>query len=311
MNILVTGLSGDIGNAVGRILSKSNICDTLLGCDVHEEHGGRQVFDDCFVVPKAEDPNYIPSLRKLVDQNNIGVIIPSSEPEQRFLLRQNMLQKIGSAKLLLANRKSMEVGFDKLATTQFLEKEHLPHPWTFEVAKQRPKSLPCILKNRAGQGSKDVIVVGREADVNAYENLRPNAIWQELVGDDSSEYTCGVYRSVTGKIRVISFRRRLANGHTMYGELVDNKEIKNLCDVVAVRLDLVGSINLQLRLVDNVPIVFEINPRFSSTVMVRHLMGFQDVIWSIQELLFGFLPEYESKYTPGKVFYRDTVEVIT
>jgi carbamoyl-phosphate synthase large subunit len=310
MNILVTGLSGDIGNAVGRILSESNICSTLLGCDVHEEHGGRQVFDDCFVVPKAEDPNYIPSLRKLVDQNTIGVIIPSSEPEQRFLLSQNMLQKIGSAKLLLANRQSMEIGFDKLATTRFLEKENLPHPWTFEVSKRKPKSLPCILKSRAGQGSKDVIVVSRESDVNAYQNLRPKAIWQELVGNDSSEYTCGVYRSVTGEIRVISFRRRLANGHTMYGELVDNENIKNLCQVVATRLNLVGSINLQLRLVDDVPIVFEINPRFSSTVMVRHLMGFQDVIWSIQELLFGSLPKYESKYEEGTVFYRDTVEVI-
>ena len=29
--------------------------------------------------------------------------------------------------------------------------------------------------------------------------------------------------------------------------------------------------------------IFEINPRFSSTAFMRHKLGFMDVIWSIEE----------------------------
>jgi carbamoyl-phosphate synthase large subunit len=29
--------------------------------------------------------------------------------------------------------------------------------------------------------------------------------------------------------------------------------------------------------------VFEINPRFSSTVLMRHRLGFSDVLWAIDE----------------------------
>ena len=31
------------------------------------------------------------------------------------------------------------------------------------------------------------------------------------------------------------------------------------------------------------PMIFEINPRFSSTVYMRHKLGFTDVIWSLKE----------------------------
>ena len=41
--------------------------------------------------------------------------------------------------------------------------------------------------------------------------------------------------------------------------------------------------NVQLRLTDRGPRVFEINPRFSSTVLMRHRMGFTDVLWAIEE----------------------------
>jgi len=204
----------------------------------------------------------------------------------------------------------MEVGYDKLKTAHFLEKADLPYPWTYEVKQQRPKSLPCILKSRTGAGSKDIKLVKSENEISLYEKLYPDFIWQEQIGSDTEEYTCGVYRSTRGEIRVISFHRRLTQGHTSFGELVDVGQITRLCEEIADRLELVGSINVQLRLVDEVPVVFEINPRFSSTVMFRHMMGFQDLIWSIYETLLMELPEYELKYEVGIRFFKKYEEVI-
>ena len=53
--------------------------------------------------------------------------------------------------------------------------------------------------------------------------------------------------------------------------------------MIAEGLDLRGSMNIQLRLTDKGPRVFEINPRFSSTVLMRHRIGFSDVLWALEE----------------------------
>ena len=55
--------------------------------------------------------------------------------------------------------------------------------------------------------------------------------------------------------------------------------------MVAEQLDLIGSMNIQLRLTADGPRIFEINPRFSSTVYMRNLIGFSDVIWSVKDTL--------------------------
>jgi carbamoyl-phosphate synthase large subunit len=57
-----------------------------------------------------------------------------------------------------------------------------------------------------------------------------------------------------------------------------------MCVSIAIGLDLRGSMNVQMRLTDQGPRVFEINPRFSSTVLMRHRIGFTDVIWALNEV---------------------------
>ena len=68
--------------------------------------------------------------------------------------------------------------------------------------------------------------------------------------------------------------------------MVKNPKIEELLVSVAEKICLEGAINVQLRMnADNVPIIFEINPRFSSTVLFRDRLGFKDLIWSIKDSL--------------------------
>jgi carbamoyl-phosphate synthase large subunit len=90
---------------------------------------------------------------------------------------------------------------------------------------------------------------------------------------------------------------------------VENPDIDQLLVRIAKGLNLVGSINVQLRLTSKGPIVFEINPRFSSTVFFRHLMGFDDVIWSLQQARHMQISAYVAP--KGKVrFFRVAGEVV-
>ena len=90
------------------------------------------------------------------------------------------------------------------------------------------------------------------------------------------------YRALNNDV-FISTKEKATGGSNFPAEVVDNGDISMLCDNLARALDLRGSMNVQLRLTPRGPMVFEINPRFSSTVYLRHLLGFQDVKWAINE----------------------------
>ena len=310
MKVLVTAIGGDIGNGIGRILRQSGLATRLIGCDIHADHLGAAVSDQCQVVPRVDAKSYEDSLLAIAKQHAIELIIPTSEPELRFFSKAGGKTAIGGIPLLTANQAALELGFHKLATARFLEQHGLPFPWTGPVSEGEPKQFPCIVKSRFGASSNDVRVVESAALADAYRKIHPAYIWQELVGAVEDEYTCGVYRSQSGETRVITIRRRLHAGITNYGVVIDSPDIERLCIAVADKMMLTGSINIQLRLTPRGPMVFEINPRFSSTVMFRHLLAFQDLIWSISDKMSGSVPPYASRPPAGVKIFRQTEEMI-
>lgn len=283
MNILITGIAGDIGLGVGKILKSLKAVKRIIGCDTHDDHPGEKIFSNWKLLPHVKEPEYEKTLSDLVVKNKISAIFLTSEPELRFFVKKNKTLINKKTFFILPNIKAIKIGFDKFKTSAFLADQNLPFPWTIEVSKGNPLEYPCILKDRYGSGNKAVFLVKNASEAKAYKKIFPKYIWQKYLLNEASEYTCGVYGSNEGEIRVIAFRRRLNSGSTFFAELVKVPEIDKICQRVAKALELKGSINIQLKICNGVPMIFEINPRFSSTVLLRHEMGFQDVVWSLQE----------------------------
>lgn len=284
-NILVTGCGGDIGQSIGKILQSSPLIENVIGCDLNLEHAGKFIFDRIQCVSSCRSDKYFYDIEQIVKDEQIDVIIPVSEPELRFFSEIKLGSHLFEKPLIKANQKSLEIGFDKLKTAYFLEEHGLPFPVSSSMRDLMTPVYPLVLKSRDGSGSKNLFIIKDDLDFEYYKKKYPDFIAQELVGTASDEFTCGLFRSNTGDIRHIIFRRRLVGGFSGYGTVEINSDISNLLTRIALELNLKGSINVQLRITDKGPCVFEINPRFSSTVLFRHLMGFEDVIWSIQEVL--------------------------
>jgi carbamoyl-phosphate synthase large subunit len=307
-NIVVTGCGGDIGISIGRILKISNVSNRVIGCDINEEHGGSAFFDVFEIVERTDSKFYIERLLNVCKKYSVDLIIPTSEPELRFFLNEDIVGTLDGTPVLGVNKKALTIGFDKVLTSDFLKYSGLSYPWTILVSKGMPKEFPCIIKGRYGAGSREIVVVEEEV-VDYYATKRPDDLWQEYLRPDDQEYTCGVYRSKTGEIRTIILKRRLDGSLTVYGEVRENMEIEAMLNRLAEILDLRGSINPQLRLTERGPVIFEINPRFSSTVMFRHLLGFKDLLWSINEIAGKVIGDYMPPRA-GTRFYRASQEVI-
>lgn len=279
--ILITGIGGDISQGVATILRENRPDLCLIGVDVHAQHGGHLFVDQFSLVPKAGAPDYVDSIKAIVRKYSVDVVIPMSEPE--LAATRPFSELAPGVKWITAGDRVVGTGLDKLETIRALAGLGIAVPWTKPVSEGRPISYPCILKSRFGSGSRAVFTVANDEDVDYLVKRYPDAIFQEMLEPAEREVTCAVYRRRDGQVFSLLMLRRLAGGLTGWAKVIKDEETSRMCEVIAQGLYLHGSMNIQLRITDKGPRVFEINPRFSSTVLMRHRLGYTDVLWALDE----------------------------
>jgi len=310
LRVLVTSIGGEIGFSIARILHQEYKDLFLLGCDVKDDNIGQVLCDEVIISPYADTKDYKNFILNTIKKYNIDIVIPVSDLEVKTFWKDNLMQdKIIASKTIIVDKNTVELSMDKFHTINFLKKHHLPFPETI-LANQTDLTqinYPVIIKPRFGQGSKNIkeVYFKDEFPKNCLNN---EYIIQELLSTTQKEYTCCVF-SNNQKIRNIIMKRTLVCGRTGYGEVVENEEIKQYVLDISKKLHLKGSINLQLRVTNRGPVLFEINPRFSSTVMFREKLGFRDLIWSIQEKMGEDLHDYICNNS-GIKFFRDSQEYL-
>lgn len=308
-SVLVTGGAGDIGRGLAKILRDLPWVANVDGMDVSDQFPSAAFYRSFALAPTVRDPGYLDFLSKTAASFGADMIVPMSEPEIRFL-NDKRISEIDGLPVLMPSFEAMDLGFDKLATSNYLRDAGLPFPWTVRAEDSGPVALPCIMKSRTGSGSKSLFVVTEENLAELQRNT-DGMIYQELLLPNDEEYTCGVFRARDGRLAIITFRRVLAGGRTGYAEVIRDEQIDGLLQALADRLQFTGSINVQLRLTERGPVVFEINPRFSSTVVFRHRLGFRDVEWAILDR-FGEFEDFGFDQTQvvGKRIFRSDDELI-
>lgn len=279
--VLVTGIGGDISQGVATILRENRPDLRLIGVDVHAQHGGHLFVDQFSLVPNADAPDYVDAIKAIVRKYSVDLVIPMSEPE--LAATRPFSELAPGVKWITAGDRVVRAGLDKLETIRALAGLGIPVPWTKPVSEGRPVSYPCILKSRFGSGSRAVFTVANDEDADYLVKRYPDTIFQELLEPAEREVTCAVYRRRDGEVASLLMLRRLTGGFTGWAKVIKDEETSRMCEVIAQGLDLRGSMNIQLRLTDKGPRVFEINPRFSSTVLMRHRMGYTDVLWALDE----------------------------
>jgi carbamoyl-phosphate synthase large subunit len=280
--VLITGIGGDIAQSTAKIIREQYPHIALVGTDLHLQHGGSLFVDKVYILPTANSIDYISKLVHLIDTEGVDVVIPMTEPELAVL--GSLIKVRNDISWITAGEQVIAAGLDKLATAETIEKLGLPVPWTVPVNQGLPHQYPCILKNRLGSGSRAVFIVKDEAEALYLSKRYPDAIYQELLEPADREVTCAVYRTRDGKVSTLQMLRRLVGGFTGWATVINDDATSRMCKKLAEGLNLQGSMNVQLRITDAGPRVFEINPRISSTVLMRHQLGYTDVLWAMLEI---------------------------
>lgn len=294
--ILVTGVGGDIGQSIIKCLKDNNTDQKIkiVGCDIDCYAASRQEVDSFLVAPFANQKDkYVEFIKSIVKKEKIDYVIPTTEQEIIVLDKQRA-DFDGECKLLINSSYIINTFFDKYATVEFLRSNGLSFPRTYRIEDYSEElSFPLIFKPRFGCGSKGLTIAHDRKELDFLKKNRRDFIIQEVVGDIDEEYTACVF-SDGQDIHSIAFKRSLGYGSlSKIAELSNDMELLDLAKKIASVIDLQGSINIQARKTAQGYIPFEINPRFSSTVYIRHYFGFRDVEWWL-----NLYERKEVKYTP-------------
>ena len=285
MKILLSGIGGDIAESIADILSTNIPGVQIVGIDSDLLKINVNLFDEYYECPPAKNVDYCNWLKDFLENRRFDFFIPTSEEELNKLASLNKVDMDyleSLVQIVWVGKEVTRMFLSKISTNQFLAELNLEPPKMYELNSTiDPIKFPIVVKPDKGRGSKNLFICNNDNELEAALVFVSDPIIQEYVADIENEYTCCVFRNLTGDIFVLILRRYLSGGLTCWVELVNDPQIEKTCKLIADKINLSGSINIQLRKKGERVAVFEINPRFSSTVLFRSVFGFNDVLWSL------------------------------
>jgi carbamoyl-phosphate synthase large subunit len=291
-NILVTGVGGGVGQSVLKALEGSAYA--IVGVDSEELAAGLHAVPKAYKGRGGTDSGFIDRLFEICEKEECGLIfaghdvelLPLSEHSARFTSK-GIIPVVSSADII-------RTCDDKLATNTFLKAHGFPAPDTRRLSEVTSFDRPVVLKpQRGGARSRATYVVRSPKELSIYRQLvdPDNCVVQEYI--EGEEYTCGTV-TLDGKcVGVIAMRRILRDGDTYKAFVERNSCVESAARAVVEGLKPFGPCNVQLRVRNGEPFVFEINARYSGTTAARALAGFNEPRMIADYLLSHIPPKFD------------------
>lgn len=283
--ILVTGIGGNVGQGILRNIRDCFPNVHLVGIDISAFTPGNHLCDEVYKVPYSYDEDYIPTVSKIIKNENIELVIPSTDYEIYYLSLNRETLKVP---ILASEPEIAKIYLDKFLTYEFLSKNNIPFAKSWLVSDYDFSERNIIAKPREGRGSRGIIINPKNLS-----ELSKEYMIQPL--HEGIEITTAVYVDKNSKLHgIFTMERSLTNGTTTESKVVFKYD--NELRVIAQKMinigGLRGSFNIQSIVTEyNEIIPFEINCRISGTNSIRHNLGFPDVKFAIQEYLFDQIPD--------------------
>jgi carbamoyl-phosphate synthase large subunit len=253
----------------------------ILG-DMNEWAAGLRFADKSYTLPSGDSDNFIEVVADIINKENVDVFIPLVDEE---LLKSYQLKNV---KVLLPRYEFAKICLDKWELYRAFKENGLPMPVTHLGYNFRENGCDyhCVVKPRVGRGSRDVREIKNIEQYQAYKELTGLSeviaiCQQKLIG---TEYTVSaVVNSYNDLIAVVPKEIIQKRGITISAVTRKVEAIEKLCYAITDKLRPCGSFNVQLIIQDGVSYVFEINPRFSTTIALTMEAGINEIELSLSD----------------------------
>lgn len=295
-NIAITGVGGGVGQSILKSLSGKEY--NLITLDGELLGAGLYASERAYLIPYAKDTNFISRLLEICQKEKIDLLFPGLDAELMILsLNVDAFNAIGTT-IVVSRPDVILISDDKQKTYDELVKFGVNVPFTSSIKDFIPneENFPVIIKQRIGGArSKNVYVIKNSLEwqtilTKIKDNISDFIVMEYIDGD---EYTCGTINLNNTCKGIIIMKRILRDGDTHKCFVEKNEIIEKEVRLLMESIKPFGACNVQLRLKNGIPYIFEINARCSGTTAARTLSGFNEPKMVADYLLKGIEPKYE------------------
>jgi carbamoyl-phosphate synthase large subunit len=276
MNVAITAVGGAVGQGIIKALQNTEY--STVGINSEVLGAGLYATRKSYMGLYAKDPKYVDRLIEICKKEKCTALFPGLNVELTPLSNSIERFKRNDIIPVVSDPAIIKVCEDKFKTNRFLKRNNFPAPKTYRLGDYSLElDFPVVLKPRRG-GCRS-IGVHEAHDKAEFEGIKAtidtnNYLVQEKIEGD--EYTCGTVTLDKRCIGVILMKRELRAGDTYKAFVTKDERLSRFVKTVIETLKPFGACNVQLKLKDNVPYIFEINARCSGTTASRALAGFNE-----------------------------------
>lgn len=285
--------------------------------------------DVAFQVPAIYSKDYIPSLLKIVKENNINCLISLNDLELPLLSKaKDQIEALG-AQVIVAQQEVINIAFDKWETVKFLKANGLKSPKTYIDLVEAKKAIalghlkfPLVLKPRWGSAS---IGIDFPEDMEELElayklqTIRLNrTILAEASKEDSdhsiliqekilgSEFGMDVLNNFEGKYIGSFVRKKLLmrSGETDKAVSIIDERFSKVGRIIGENLGHIGNLDCDVFEFKDELYVLELNPRFGGGYPFSHEAGINTAAVYISWLQGNINIDQFINYEAGKMFSK-------
>ena len=311
----------------------------IIGVDMDKNAVGFTMVDKYYLVPPAEDKNFIKKIKIITKEEKVNVIIPLVTLELfKFAKYKNDFKKKG-IKVSVSELESVKIANNKYLLMKHCIENNIPTP-TFKLVKNYkefekaifslnyPKKNVCF-KPPVSMGLRGFRVLTKKLDrlellmkqkptnvLTTLEEVRPvlkNArpfpeliVMEYLPGE---EYSVDVLVNEGEPLIVVPrLREKLKMGISFVGTAINDKEIINYSKRIVETLKLNGNIGFQFKRDKNgIPKIIECNPRVQGTIVLCTAAGANLVYLAVKLALGEKITKPKIKWGTKMIRYWDEV----
>lgn len=285
--VLITGASGAGTVDVIRSLAAKGEYE-LIGCDATWASVGFTLVARAYVIPFGASPEFEPTFADILDRERPDFVMPGVD-EEIPIIHGLVERSHPGTRVLTPTPEFCRDTLDKWRMFERMRDAGLSVARTWLASDAFDATYPAIVKPRVGRGSRGLAFLDGPADLRAYLDAAgapPDRfiVQERLFG---REFTTSAVVALGGPLLAVVPKEATAKkGITQIGVTRAVPAIDLLCAQIQERMRADGPFNVQLVLgEDGVPRVFEINPRYSTTMALTLASGVDEVDVVLQRAL--------------------------
>lgn len=296
MNILVHAIGTPLGQSILKSLKISTLDINIFVTDIYDDAAGLFMVPEKNRVklPGVKSKEYHIEVSNFIQAHQIDFVFPTISLEHEYYENHAVFYLEIGVRIATMNKGVYELVNNKFDCFAYLSKAKVYVPKTFianlsedffnELSTLAP---PYLLKPIKGASGKDIFKLDSAEKVKAIVSVfPPNYFLIQEYLSAVEEYTVGVYRSAFSEFEdAMIIKRDLQFGLSYKGEVIEHEEIASYALKVCRVLGTTFSANVQLKMHEGQPCVFEVNPRLSSTTFIRAHYGFNEPEMIIKDCL--------------------------